>query len=139
MTDDEFLLAFESASLTKEQQWTHAAHLRMAYCHLKTYAYGEALDRVRKGIPRLNEKLGTPELLERGYHETLTVAWMRLIHATMRQRGALEDAGTFFKAHPHLTHSTVIGLFYSDDRLWSWEAKHGFVEPDLLALPSIGD
>jgi hypothetical protein len=139
MTDDEFLLAFESCTLTKDQQWTHLAHLRMAYCHLKKYPYLEALTRVRRGIPALNAKLGTPELLERGYHETLTVAWMRLIHGTVHHHGALENAETFFRAHPHLAHSTLIGLFYSDGRLWSWEAKHGFVEPDLLPLPPLPD
>jgi len=135
MTDDEFLAAFQNATLTKDEQWTHYAHLRMAYCHLKKYPYGEAVERVRKGIPVLNAKLGTPELKERGYHDTLTVAWMRLIHATMRAHGALADAEAFFKAQPHLTHSSVIGLFYSDGRLWTWEAKRGFVEPDLLSLP----
>lgn len=135
MTDDEFLTAFQEATLTKDQQWTHYAHLRMAYCHLKKYRYPEAVERVRKGIPVLNAKLGTPELLERGYHDTLTVAWMRLIHATMRAHGAQADAEAFFKAQPHLTHSSVIGLFYSDGRLWTWEAKKGFVEPDLLPLP----
>ncbi|HXX94660.1 MAG TPA: hypothetical protein VEN81_13585 [Planctomycetota bacterium] len=135
MTDDEFLVAFERCALSHDEQWTHAAHLRMAYCHLKKFPFEEALSRVRSGIPRLNAKFGTPELLERGYHDTLTVAWMRLIHATMRAHGALADAETFFKAHPHLTHSSVIGLFYSDGRLWSWEAKKGFVEPDLLGLP----
>jgi len=139
MTDDEFLLAFETCALTKDEQWTHRAHLRMAYCTLTRYAFAEALDRVRRGIPALNAKLGTPELLERGYHETLTVAWMRLIHSAIRRNGASDDAEAFFKAHPHLTHSTVIGLFYSDARLWSWEAKRGFVEPDLLPLPPVGE
>ena len=137
MTDDEFLAAFEACTLSKDEQWTHYAHLRMAYCHLRKYPFEEAVERVRRGIPALNAKLGTPELKERGYHETLTVAWMRLIHATMRAHGMLADAESFFKAQPHLTHSTVIGLFYSAGRLWTWEAKRSFVEPDLLPLPGI--
>jgi hypothetical protein len=137
MTDDEFLAAFERCTLARDEQWSHAAHLRMAYCHLRKYPYPEALERVRKGIPRLNAKFGTPELLERGFHETLTVAWMRLIHATMLAHGSREDSDAFFKAQPHLTHSSVIGLFYSDARLWTWEAKRGFVEPDLLPLPHV--
>jgi len=139
MTDDEFLRAFEDRSLTKDQQWTHYAHLRMAYCHVKRYPYAEALDRVRRGIRALNAQLGTQELLQNGYHETLTVAWMRLIHATMRGHGAMEDAETFFKKQPHLAHASVIGLFYSAGRLWTWEAKREFVEPDLLALPEVNE
>lgn len=139
MTDDEFLRAFEECSLTKDQQWTHYGHLRMAYCHLKRYPYGEALDRVRRGIRALNARLGTPERLDHGYHETLTVAWMRLIQATMRGHGALDCAEAFFKKQPHLAHSSVVGLFYSDDRLWTWEAKREFVEPDLLPLPCVGE
>jgi hypothetical protein len=139
MTDDEFLLAFEARTLTQDEQWTHYAHLRMAYCHLKKYPYEEAVARVRRGIPALNAKLGTPELLERGYHDTLTVAWMRLIHAVMREHGAGADAKAFFEAQPSLTRSQAVGRYYSDARLWTWEAKRAFVEPDLEPLPPVTD
>ena len=35
MTDKEFLAAFENCSLTREN-WTHAAHVRMAWLYLST-------------------------------------------------------------------------------------------------------
>jgi len=72
---------------------------------------------------------------ESGSALTLTVAWARVISASMRGR----DPGTHFDAfaaeHPHLLQKTLLRSFYSHARLMTWEAKRAFVEPDLLPLP----
>jgi hypothetical protein len=51
--DDEFLAAFEAAAIPRPE-WTHAAHVRMAWLDLTRLPPGEALERVRGGIRRLN-------------------------------------------------------------------------------------
>ena len=54
----------------------------------------------------------------------------------MRQFGAMDNSDAFFAEHAHLTQRTLLRLFYSRERLVSWEAKRAFVEPDLLTLPT---
>jgi hypothetical protein len=139
MIDDEgFLRDFEALRIPHEG-WTHRSHLRMAYGYLRRHPFEEALRRVREGIHRLNAAHGTPDLIDRGYHETLTVAWMRIVASTIVAHGAGDDSEDFCNRHPHLLQRTLLRLFYTRDRLMSWEAKRGFVEPDLLPLPAAVD
>jgi hypothetical protein len=119
MTDEEFLAAFEARTLST---WTHRDHLRMAYAYLKRHPFDEALDRIRRGIRALNAARGST-----GYHETITIAWVRVLKP-------LADADDPLDQHPELT-SAYLARFYSSDRLNSPEAKAEFVEPDLAALP----
>ena len=79
MTDDEFLRAFQECTFTRSE-WTHEAHVRMAWLYLTRLPFVEALDRVRCGIRKLNAKIGTPD----GYHETITVAFVRVIANRVR-------------------------------------------------------
>lgn len=134
-SDDEFMSAFAACTIP-HAEWTHRAHLRMAYCMLRRHSYEEALVCVREGIQKLNASHQTPELIDRGYHETVTVAWLRILAASIRQRGALESAEAFFAEQAHLTQRTLLRLFYSRERMMTWEAKKNFVEPDLLPLPA---
>ena len=135
MTDPDFLAAFEACTIPRDL-WNHRTHLRMAYCYLKRHSFEDTLDRVRTGIQRLNAVHETLELIDSGYHETITVAWLRLLSSTMRQFGAMDDSDAFFAEQAHLTQRTLLRLFYSKGRLVSWEAKRAFVEPDLLPLPA---
>ena len=133
--DADYVAAFEACTIPRDL-WTHRAHLRMAYCYLRLHSYDDALTRARIGIQKLNAVHKTPELIDRGYHETITVAWMRILSATIRQRGAMDNSDAFFAEQAHLAQRTLLRLFYSRERLISWEAKKAFVEPDLLPLPA---
>lgn len=135
--DADFLRAFESRSIPFGS-WNHRSHVRMAYLYLRDHGLEEGLRRIRSGILALNASHGDrvpADRVDRGYHETLTVAWARVIHAAARDRGAGADFGEFAAAHPHLLQRTLMRLFYSRARMMTWEAKRGFVEPDLLPLP----
>jgi hypothetical protein len=81
------------------------------------------------------EAWGIEDGLDRGYHETLTVGWLRILDAMMRVHGAEKDASTFLEKHTQLKSRVLLRLFYSRDRIISWDAKRGFVEPDLAPLP----
>ncbi len=130
--------AFESQRIAPEA-WDHRAHLTIAYLYLRAHGLGEATLRMRRGIKALNEAHGTPEAIDRGYHETLTVAWLRVLDAMMRAHGAGEGPQEFLDAQPYLLNRLLLRLFYSRDRIMSAEAKRGFVEPDLAALPRAPD
>jgi len=73
MTDAEFLAAFEACTIPKAD-WTHEAHVRMAWLYLTSRPFPDALQRIRTGIRRYNDSLGGT-----GYHDTITVALTRLI------------------------------------------------------------
>ena len=80
--------------------------------------------------------------LEKGYHETMTQAWVRLVHLTLNDCGLAENADAFCEQQPKLLQKTHLQLFYSRERLTTWEAKRKFVEPDLapfLSLPKTAE
>ena len=68
LDDDALWRAFHDGALPAAQ-WTHAAHLRVAWLHLARYELDEAHLRMRVGIIRLNAAHGLVETAERGYHE----------------------------------------------------------------------
>ena len=129
MADDEFLAAFEACTVPRAD-WAHAAHVRMAWLYLSRLPAPDALDRVRTGIRRYNASLGNAT----GYHDTITVAFVRLIAARIAPG---EPFPAFRDRHPDLFDRTLAALrpHYSDDRLRSAEAVERFVEPDLAPLP----
>jgi len=138
VTDEEFLDAFESCTLPREQ-WTHHAHLRVAYLYASTHEWHGAIDRVRRGIQAYNKATDTPESLNRGYHETITQSFLRLVFAAQSRTGPHPSSEDFCQAHPELQSKYVLQTFYSTERLMTMQAKAEFVEPDLNPLPPIGE
>jgi hypothetical protein len=78
MDDDAFLARFESASIPLEE-WNHKEHLRVAWTYLRRHGLEGATERMREGIRRFNASKGIEDTLETRYHETLTVAWLRIL------------------------------------------------------------
>ena len=132
--DEAFLKAFEDCALPFEQ-WRHRAHLKVAYLYLREMPFNSALEKIRANIRRYNAATNTPESLERGYHETMTVAWLRLVDFTLRECGPAASADEFLEAQEQLLNRRALLFFYSRDRLISWQAKAEFVEPDLAPFP----
>ncbi|MFO0848521.1 MAG: hypothetical protein U0871_08195 [Gemmataceae bacterium] len=129
MTDDEFLAAFETGTLPKPA-WTHQAHVRMAWLYLTRLTVEQAVQKARVGIRAYNAAQGN----QTGYHDTVTVAFVRLIASRLT---AGEGLGAFLERNPDLLdrHRPPLLRHYSRDRLESAEARARFVEPDLLPLP----
>ena len=129
--DDALWSAFQDRTLGSAQ-WTHAAHLRVAWLHLARYELDEAHLRMRVGIIRLNAAHGLVETAERGYHETLTRVWLVLV-AAARRRASGPDS-THLLAQPGLDRDAPLS-YYSRARLFSIAARARFVPPDLAELP----
>jgi hypothetical protein len=132
--DSDFLKSFEDCTLPFEE-WRHRAHIKVAYLYLCQFPYDQALNRIRESIKRYNAATNTPENLERGYHETITQAWLRLVHLALCEYGPATSADEFLDAQPQLLTHRALRFFYSRERLVSWQAKSEFVEPDLAPLP----
>ena len=125
---------FNGARLTHEE-WTHEAHLRVAHLHLQRYVFDEAHLRMRAGIVRLNASHGLVESATRGYHETMTRAWLALVAALPPAVGDADSRGVVSAHAARLTRDAPL-QHYSKDRLLSLEARARFVEPDLAAFPA---
>jgi hypothetical protein len=133
MTDDAFLDAFERCQLSREA-WTHAAHVRMAWLHLRREPLDRVIPAVRDRISRLNRALGTPP---DAYHETITVAYLRLIDARMAREPGVDTFAEFSARNPDLLDRSLAALLihYRRETLLGPEARAAFVEPDLSPLP----
>jgi hypothetical protein len=129
MTDEEFLTAFEACTL---EEFHHRDHIKVTYLYLQRHPLNVAITKVRTGLQALAIAWRAPvDDLEKGYHETMTQAWVRLVHLTLSCGEAAESADAFCDQQPQLMQKTRLELFYSRERLMTWEAKRQFVEPDL--------
>ena len=128
------LRRFEDCTLPRDE-WTHAAHLTVALWHLLEYDWEEAVARVRRGILCYNAAHGVRTTPTGGYHETLTLFWMR------RVRAFLEDGRNEARSLVALANDLADALdsrlpfeYYTRERLFSSEARAAWVEPDLKSL-----
>ena len=132
--DAELLGSFEAATLPGDA-WHHAQHIRIGWLMLERHGeFGAAMNAMRAGIKKLNVAHGTVDGPGRGYHETMTHAFLRLIDSARRNYGREADSAAFVEAHPELARY-CLRLFYSRGRIMSEEARMRFVEPDLTDLP----
>ena len=126
--------AFEDASFPLAD-WHQREHVTMAAWYLLRHPFDEAMQRVRSGIRSYNDRQGITTTKERGYHDTLTIFFVRKIAVFLRaadparpEEERIADATRAFPDH------RLISEYYSRDRLMSWEARLGWVEPDLKPL-----
>jgi hypothetical protein len=132
ISDEIFLAQLEACQIPKEQ-WTHAAHIRMAWCYLRKFkTWQQALPAVREGIHRLNRAHDNPK----GYHESITVAYLRIMDERFK-RNHLIDWEAFTAAHPDLLDygSPVFLIYYHRETIFSPKARQYFMEPDICSLP----
>lgn len=121
-------------------EWTHLAHLAVGMWHVDRYGVDEALSRMREGIRRLNDSHGTPNTETRGYHETITRAYLSLIHQFLGTCSPSTPRSARFTrmVSTRLAERDALLAFYTRECLMSAEARAGWVEPDLAALNLAG-
>jgi hypothetical protein len=134
VNDDDFVQQFETCSFPFDQ-WHHRAHVKLAYIYLLRFGLDGAGRKLREGIRAYNAANKVPDEPTRGYHETLTMFWLRVIQMTAQEYGPRATADEFFDFHPQLSQKKIHRLFYSADLFTSARAKNEFVEPDLTSLP----
>ncbi len=125
MTDQEFLRAFDAGQLDPAG-FRHADHVRAAWLCLRDVPFRDGLARLRRGLEQLTIRAGQPGR----YHETITVAYARLIHQKMRQLGP-HDYAEFERRAPefYTTGTSVLEEIYDAATLASDEARRRFVPP----------
>ena len=128
--DLEFLRRFENCEVS-EGEWTHKAHVQVAWTLAMTNPATSAERRLRAGILRHNtEVLGRPEK----YHETVTLAFARIIRSRLRSDELWVD---FLRRNQDLltADEPILFAYYSPDRLFCEAARARFLEPDRAKLP----
>ncbi len=136
MTDDDLWRAFHSRSLPAAL-WTHEAHLRIAWMHLRRHPLDDAHILMRVGIILLNASHGLIETPARGYHETITRGFLVIIEGLVRGDAA-QDSRVFLERHAAALAKDALLGHYSRPLLESPLARAVFVEPDLSPLPGRG-
>jgi hypothetical protein len=129
---------FENQTLPKEQ-WTHHAHIAVAFAHLEKYKNEElALPNLRQGIKAYNTAVGTANTDTSGYHETLTVFWLRVIseYASQTKADDIEKRYEGF-LRTFLSSPQLPARFYSGELLFSKAARQSWTDPDLLAISAL--
>lgn len=126
---------FEARKLPKTE-WTHEAHLVVAIWCCSNHGFDAALPLVRMRITAHNESVGTPNTDTEGYHETITRFWLWIASKFLEGR-EVESMETSCNAfiNSSLSSSNHPLAYYSREHLFSVQARHAWVEPDVQALP----
>jgi hypothetical protein len=137
-TDElEILVLRFGRRLLPHAEWTHQAHLSVGTWHVRRYGPDRALARLRRGIRRLNDRHGTPNSDSRGYHETITRAYVLLIAEFLAARPpekTTAECAQALLASP-LAEREALLAYYSKERLMSVAARRDWIEPDRAPLP----
>lgn len=123
--------AFQKCKLPMEE-WNHRAHLTVAAFYLQGTSEVAVLQKMRTDIQRFNISHGLYTTNEGGYHETTTRFWIAIVRQKMDQVGA--DAGIEALVE-QCGGKELLEEYYSPEVLNSWEARIGWVAPDLKPLP----
>lgn len=126
--------AFEACTLPRAQ-WTHAAHLTIAFWYLVCHPLPEANAKIKAGILRYNESQGVKQTKDGGYHETLTVFWGRIVRHYLMTATLECHLVALLNDLINRCSGQLPLEYYSREYLFSWEARLHWAEPDLKPLP----
>ena len=126
MTDD-LIRRFEDGTLPPSE-FHHRDHVRLAWLYLEGEPPLTALTRFTEGLKRFASRNGKADL----YHETITWAYLLLIHERRARAGAGESWEEFEARNPDLLtwKPSVLSRYYREETLASELAKRVFVLPD---------
>jgi hypothetical protein len=130
---DAFLAAFESGTLPKAR-WTHAAHLLTGACYVHALGEAAAIARMRERVSAYNIAVGGRNTSTSGYHETVTVFWIKLLAAYLAKRSSARATFAHDAVREFGENRTIYRDFYSYDVIASTEARLAWRPPDLRPI-----
>ena len=127
MNDRELVEAVERCTLGGDD-FHHADHVRLAWIYLREGTLLEALERFSATLKRFAAHHGAATK----YHETITWAYLLLIHERIARSGADADWESFRAANADLVQwkPSILERYYSRELLASDVARRTFVMPD---------
>ncbi|PHR79535.1 hypothetical protein [Henriciella sp.] len=116
-------------------EWTHEAHFGAAL-DLLSRPDIDAFAEMPAMIRAYNAAVGTPNSDTEGYHETITFASLRAARAHLKTcAGAPLPEVLALLMASECGRNAWLTTYWSRERLFSPEARKGWVEPDLKPLP----
>ena len=134
MDPQAFVRQLETLALPASD-FDHAAHLMAAWAYRRRYPAREAAARCAHALSRFAMAQGEAQT----YHHTLTMALLAILYNRIdAEPGLAEDWPAFLSANPDVMADAraVVRRHYSESRLEADDARRGFVEPDLMPLPT---
>ena len=130
LNDERFLSAMESGSFPAEK-FKHGDHIRLAWIYVRSNPPEMAAVRISNTIRQFAVRIGQ----EKKYHETITLAWLRLVEVAHRATPELTAFHDFLSKHAWLLDRDRLKAFYSSECLSSEQARAQMVAPDRHPLP----
>ena len=117
-------------------EWTHAAHFAATLWLLRRRPDLDLPAAMPAIIRAYNESVGGRNTDTEGYHKTITQASLAAARAFLASRPAAEPLHATIAAlmASPLGKPDWILVFWTRERLFSVEARRGWVEPDVQAL-----
>ncbi len=133
LSDQEFETQFADKSIDPSL-FTHEAHLRLAWIHIKRYGIDKAIDHICTQIKVFATFHGDKEK----YHIRVTAAAVRVVyHFVLKSKS--ENFNDFILESPRLKNNfkKLFDNHYSLDVFTSERAKKEFLHPDLAPFDEI--
>jgi hypothetical protein len=126
-SDDALIRQFEDCSLPLDR-FRHSVHIQIAFLYLCKYSVLDVLGRFPAALARYAEAHGKTGL----YHETITWAYILLIHERIRRAGHGQSWEEFATGNADLMtwSGTILMQYYRDETLHSELARKIFLFPD---------
>src|SRR2546425_3094784 len=123
MKDEELLERFENCTLSGAD-FHHQDHVKVVWLYLRNNSVLETLSRFSAGLKRFATANGKPNL----YHETITWAYVFLIHERMHRHGCEQSWEEFADRNADLFDwkNNILKSFYRDETLRSEAARRTF-------------
>jgi hypothetical protein len=130
MNDREFVSAVERCAIPCTD-FHHADHVRLAWIYLGEHSLLAAIERFTRALRGFATHCGAAGK----YHETITWAYLLLIHERMQRQDSGGDWDAFCATNRDLFDwkPSVLELYYAPETLRSEFARRVFVLPDLGA------
>ncbi len=112
------------------ENWTHRAHVAVALYYLQSMALETVIEKLRRNIHAYNKAKGDGM----GYNETITVVFMKKIHAELQSPQSLPSLVDELERLLAICTIDWLYHYYSPQLIWSEKAKQDWVDPDINAL-----
>lgn len=111
-------------------QWTHQAHLTVGLYYLRNNTFHESLCLIRANIITYNVATGGINSTTRGYHETLTVFWLKVLAEFLEKQKSepLFKVCNSFMESP-LSSRELPFQYYTKEKIFSIEARASYIGP----------
>jgi hypothetical protein len=127
-SDDDFEQQF-SISVLSPTIFTHEAHLRLAWIHIRKYGIQTAIENICEQLQNYVASLGARDK----YNKTVTIAAVKAVYHFMLKSKA-DNFQVFISENQKLktNFKELLNTHYSTDIFKSAKAKKEFLEPELL-------